>query len=318
LNLTQIAYADQVGMPMTAAAPVYRPGRKYKWVAERELMYAAAKDFSRQVSANRAAKGLPRAVIGAAVHTLGDLRSALRGEKMFSTLRLRDPRPGIRMCGGLLHEALRLVRAPMKSLVTLQIIASVLSSFPASPAWAQQGPYDLQMLSILPAYCRNAQGYRERVPGADNAADIERWNKLMGQSNFHHIHHYCIGLANTHRALYRPLTRRERSWELEVSVKEFDYVISRATPDFVLLPEILTKRGENLVRLGRAPEAISTLMRAIDTKPDYWPPYAALSDCFRDAGQFEEARAWLEKGLAASPGAEALQRRSRELSHAAR
>jgi tetratricopeptide (TPR) repeat protein len=201
-------------------------------------------------------------------------------------------------------------------LISLQVIASLIGSLGANGSYAQ-GPYDLQMLPVLPSYCRNAQGYRERVPGANNAEEIERWGKLMGASNFHHVHHYCIGLSNTHRALFKPLTKRERSAELQASIVEFDYLLTRATPDFVLLPEILTKRGENLLRLGRTPEAIPTLMRAIEIKADYWPPYAALGDHYKEMGQIQEARAWLEKGLAASPGATALQKRLRELSRSA-
>ena len=85
--------------------------------------------------------------------------------------------------------------------------------------------------------------------------------------------------------------------------------------DFVLLPEILTKKGENLLRLGKSQGAVE-LGRAIELKKDYWPPYAAMSDYYKGVGDVRKAREWLEKGLAAAPGTRALTRRLEELESA--
>ena len=200
-------------------------------------------------------------------------------------------------------------------LASVQLIAALVIALTTNRVYAQESRY-LESLPILPAYCRNARWFDERVPGANNRAEKERWGRLMGESNFIHVHHYCFGLADTHHALFKLRKKQERDWYLEKSISEFDYVLRLATPDFVLLPEILTKRGENLLRLGRAPAAIVNLMRAIDIKPDYWPPYAALSDHYKEAGDTEKARTWLEKGLAASPGATPLRERLNKVSRA--
>ena len=58
------------------------------------------------------------------------------------------------------------------------------------------------------------------------------------------------------------------------------------------------------------------LERAISLKPDYWPPYAELSDHFKSTGEIDKARSTLEMGLAKSPDATALKRRLTELSAA--
>jgi Flp pilus assembly protein TadD len=76
---------------------------------------------------------------------------------------------------------------------------------------------------------------------------------------------------------------------------------------------MLTKRGENLLRLGNGPRGLLDLTRAIELKPDHWPPYAALSDYYKALGNFDSAREWAEKGLSAAPGTKALQRRLAEL-----
>jgi tetratricopeptide (TPR) repeat protein len=59
--------------------------------------------------------------------------------------------------------------------------------------------------------------------------------------------------------------------------------------------------------------AIEPLELAARIKPDYWPPYAHLSDQYKEAGDLKKAREWLETGLTHSPDANGLQRRLKEL-----
>jgi tetratricopeptide (TPR) repeat protein len=121
----------------------------------------------------------------------------------------------------------------------------------------------------------------------------------------------------TNRAL-TARTARLRSYYLEASIQEFDYIIQRVPQNFVLLPEILTKKGENLIRIGgfQAAVGIRELQSATMIKPDYWPAYAALSDYYKSNGDLAKARDWLEKGLTATPGAKSLERRVAELNGA--
>lgn len=122
-----------------------------------------------------------------------------------------------------------------------------------------------------------------------------------------------MGLENTNRALYFSSTKQDRNFELSQSVREFDYLLQRVSPDFALLSEILTRRGENLLRLEKGPQGILDLNRAIELKPDNWPPYAALSDYYKALGDVASAREWAEKGLSAAPGTKALERGLAEL-----
>lgn len=172
--------------------------------------------------------------------------------------------------------------------------------------------YQPRDTALLPAYCKYTQDFRERVPGGNNVAEIERLTALMG-GVFIHMHHYCYGLVATNRATFFSRTPQERAQYLNTSLNEFDYVIQRAPPDFALLPEILTKKGENLIRLERGPQGLLDLQRAIEIKADYWPPYAAISDYFKETSQIAKAREWLEKGLSAAPDAKALVRRLADL-----
>lgn len=165
---------------------------------------------------------------------------------------------------------------------------------------------------MLPRYCIYTQVFRDRVPGGNDQKEIARWSSAIGPS-FNNMHHYCWGLMNTNRALLLVRDQRWREFHLKYSIAEFDYVIRSATPDFRLLPEILTKKGENLIRLDRGPDGIVELQRAVELKPDYWPPYAALSDYYKNIDDFAKAREWLEAGLSVSPNTKALMRRLAEL-----
>ncbi len=172
--------------------------------------------------------------------------------------------------------------------------------------------YDPREVALLPRYCIYTQLFRERVPGGGNQDEIDRWYSDMGPS-FHAMHHYCWGLMKTNRAILFARTRQNRMFYLDDSIGEFNYVIRNATPNFVMLPEIFTKKGENLIRLGRGPLGILALQRAIELKPDYWPPYAAMSDYYKETGDLARAREWLEKGLSVTPDVKALKVRMAEI-----
>lgn len=172
--------------------------------------------------------------------------------------------------------------------------------------------YDAREVAMLPRYCKYTQLFRQHVPGGDNKAEIDRWHAQMGEA-FQAMHHYCWGLMKTNRAMLLAKTRQDRQFYLDSSINEFDYVIQNSQPGFVLLPEIYTRKGENQLRLGRSALGVQTLERAIALKPDYWPPYAKLSDYYKASGNAGKARETLEKGLAQIPDAKALNRRLAEL-----
>ena len=172
--------------------------------------------------------------------------------------------------------------------------------------------YDPREVALLPRYCAYTQSFRERVPGGNDQKVIDEWYAQLGQP-FHAMHHYCWGLMKTNRALFLARGQQARRFYLADSLTEFDYVITRVPDDFILLPEILARKGENLILLGRGQVGVLELERAIELKPDYWPPYAYISDFHKRAGDLTKAREILERGLALSPDAKGLLRRADEL-----
>jgi len=171
---------------------------------------------------------------------------------------------------------------------------------------------DHRDMALIPKYCIYSQYFRNVVTGGSDPTMIAAWTARMGPS-FHHIHHYCAGLINANRALLLARDAMTRRFYLNQAVSEYDYVIHRSADDFILMPEIVTKKGEALVKLDKGPVAVLEFERAITLKPDYWPPYANLSDYYKDSGDPKKARETLESGLAKLPDEKALQRRLAEL-----
>ena len=167
--------------------------------------------------------------------------------------------------------------------------------------------------ALLPPYCKHTWGYRDSVPGGNDGSEISRWQTIIGEGMFIHMHHYCNGLRHRNNAKLVARSPAQRKQEWELSIPEFDYVLQNAPPNFVLLPEMLTMKGESLMALDRGTQAIPVLQRAIELKPDYWPPYIAISDYFKNAGDIAKAREWLQKGLSSSPNTKTLQNRLAEL-----
>jgi len=115
------------------------------------------------------------------------------------------------------------------------------------------------------------------------------------------------------RALFLARDGQTRTFYLGSAIQEFDYVLDRTPESFILAPEILTKKGQALIRMGRGPIAVPILEKAIALKPDYWPPYVQLSEHYRASGQIGQAKEVLQKAIEQSPGTESLKQRLAEL-----
>lgn len=173
-------------------------------------------------------------------------------------------------------------------------------------------------IALLPEYCKYTQTYRDKIPGGNDLQKMQHWYAVMGgrypvDGMFHHMHHYCRALQHRNYAKFFAQTKQERMFRWERSIVEIDYVTGHVPPDFALLPEILTKRGESLLDLGRASLAVVDFHRAMELKPNYWPPYVVLSDYYKDIGNPKLAREMLQQALSFSPDEKALKRRLAEL-----
>jgi tetratricopeptide (TPR) repeat protein len=158
-------------------------------------------------------------------------------------------------------------------------------------------------MALIPRYCASAQGFGtnyERTP------EGQQWAARLGRRSFHAIHHYCWGQINLQRALRSSTPRRERDYLLGTIIADYDYVLEHADPDFVLLPEILTRKGEVELLRSRPADANKSFARARALRPDYWPAYSAWAEFLIYLGKKAEAKAIVKSGLEYSPESRTL------------
>lgn len=211
------------------------------------------------------------------------------------------------MAGDQVSYGWNLIFFAQKSLAFAGLTIALIAPAHLQAQWKDNRGRTAAEVSVLPPFCQAKFGYMT------SPQEVARWQNAVGGEGWEHIHHYCQGLINTNQALFSTRSPQEKQLLLKASVDEFNYMIANTSSKFVLLPEILMKKGENLIRLNRAPEAVEPLQRAIELKPDYWPPYAVMSDYFKSRKDNAKAREWLEKALAIAPNSQSLRTRWAEL-----
>ena len=174
--------------------------------------------------------------------------------------------------------------------------------FAVPAAQAAWGPTAAEM-AALPAYC----GARFN----EGSEAFKTWRSTMG-GDFVHIHHYCAGLNFLNRS-YGMSSTNARQGTLGGAVREFDYVLTHASPDFHLRAEILMNRGVALSLLKKTGEAIANLNQAIEKNPELPRAWMTLADLYDAQKQRTKALETVAEGLRHNPGTRSLQRRYTEL-----
>jgi tetratricopeptide (TPR) repeat protein len=163
--------------------------------------------------------------------------------------------------------------------------------------------YPPHAVAALPEYCRDAQGFGARYGGSEETKKV--WYQRLGPEMMH-IHHYCRGLLLIQRARGSRSPARARLYES--SIGEIDYMIGRVNQNYVLLPEMLTRKGEALLNSKQFPAAEQVLHKAIELKPDYWPAYKYLAEAFIARKNLDAARDVLKQGVSNAREPRALKR----------
>ncbi|MCH9671417.1 MAG: tetratricopeptide repeat protein [Gammaproteobacteria bacterium] len=165
-------------------------------------------------------------------------------------------------------------------------------------------PETEQDISKLPKFCQVR--LRHKRPQYKQLA--ESWAARVGRENWVHMHHYCFGLHQTRLA---PLQRdpKRRTTAYQRSIKEFSYILSRATPRWPYLAQGYYNRGRSYLEVGATAAALRDLNHAIKLKPRASAPYLALSRFYEKTGQAKRAVGILNEGIRQSPKSKALKRR---------
>lgn len=182
--------------------------------------------------------------------------------------------------------------------VLLSWLVMLLPIASAKAAWE---PTQAEM-AALPPYC--AARFNQ---GSDA---FKTWQTNMGY-DFIHIHHYCVGLKLLNHV--RGSSSSKKNETLGAAVREFDYVLTHAAPDFYMRPEILMNRGIALSMMKRDGEAVSNLLQAIELNPKQPRAYMTLTDLYDKMKNRTKALETVSEGLRHNPDTKSLQRRYTEL-----
>lgn len=159
---------------------------------------------------------------------------------------------------------------------------------------------------LLPRYCPDTMGFGQYGDAYSNTSPrAGYWVALMG-SSFWHMHHYCIALLSMNRAQKAnlPANKRRDLWSYAQS--HYQYVIDKASADFIMLPEVYTRMGDVSLLLDRPDQANQAFARARELKPDYWPGYTHWAEFLIRTGRRGDAMQLVSEGLRHSPGAKVL------------
>lgn len=176
-------------------------------------------------------------------------------------------------------------------------LALVLFSTLASTPVARAGLWTSEMVKFsdadfmtLPPLCR------AKLAQADNREIQEQWSRKYG-SSWADMHHYCFGLKGLNLAYRDYQDKEKRRYFSTQAVKDFDYVLDRAKPDFALRSEILIQRGRALTLSGSYEDAKLSYEEALKQNPKSVDAWVALSDLYTQLGKYSEAVKVLEQAI---------------------
>lgn len=158
-------------------------------------------------------------------------------------------------------------------------------------------------LRQLPAYCV------AKLTG--RGPEYERWKAALGPG-FVDLHHHCFGL-NFLARYHRSRDARERSYNLQLALNNFDYMVTHEKPGFSLMWEVYLKRGYTYFLMKRPGQAIADLAKAAALNPHASQVYLTWADVLEATNAREQALGIVIEGLRQVPESTALKRRYEEL-----
>lgn len=183
----------------------------------------------------------------------------------------------------------------------LRRAALLLLCLVAGSAWAQKPPnITLGEMALLPEYCVDTQGFNYGDRYSNTSPRAAYWVSLMGD-DFWDQHHYCWALIKKRRALTPGQSPVLRRGGLQGAMGDLLYLVNKAKPDFVMLPEVYLEMGDIYLLLGDIGAAGDAFAMSRRKKPDYWPACTRWADLLVKLSKQADARAHVLTCLKAAP-----------------
>jgi tetratricopeptide (TPR) repeat protein len=112
---------------------------------------------------------------------------------------------------------------------------------------------------------------------------------------------------------YRARSEQDKQFNLNNARTNFDYMVSHASPTYILMPEVHRLLGTVFLLSGRPGQAIAEFTKSIELDPHQPKAYQELSDYYLGLKQQKKALEVVTEGLRYNPDAKVLQRRYEDL-----
>ena len=157
----------------------------------------------------------------------------------------------------------------------------------------------------LPPFCR------ANMKSGQGSPDYQMWQNTLGK-DFGHTHHYCTGLNSINR-YYRSRNAMDKGFHLNNAAGDMSYMITHASPDYSLMPDVYLNRGLVYSLMKQHGKAVADMNKAIELDPRQVKAYNVLADYYSSTNQKNKALETVTEGLRHNPETKSLQRRYTEL-----
>lgn len=153
----------------------------------------------------------------------------------------------------------------------------------------------------LPPFCW------AKMKTPSGGSEYKSWESVLGP-DFIHVHHYCAGVNFASRC--RKFTDKiNKDYACGGAVKNFEYMINHAKPDFSLMSDVYYQKGVVLAFLNKDALALMDLEKSIEVNPKNTAAYLSVADLYVKIRQDAKALSKVSEGLRYVPESKGLRKK---------
>ncbi|WP_431065180.1 tetratricopeptide repeat protein [Methylotuvimicrobium sp.] len=158
-------------------------------------------------------------------------------------------------------------------------------------------------LASLPPFCQARMG---------NDANLKKkWSKILGQSNFTWMNHFCSNLIAKKRCF--AIIQKQKRYKCYERLTDHSYTLEHTSSNFPLRPLIYYEAGDTFMKIEEYGKAEIQFINAIKANPKFSRPYISLSKIYAKQGNETKAIDIIERGLIKKPSSKALKKIHKKL-----
>lgn len=127
-----------------------------------------------------------------------------------------------------------------------------------------------------------------------NPQASSRWQRVLGEETWSHLHHYCAGLGYMLMAEREFDDAKQRDFYWQRAIDELYYSFRHDDLTSVIAPKIVAALGRSLPKVGKSDVAKRHLQELISVQPKSVEAYATLATILEKEGNLSGAIELLE------------------------